>query len=392
MPFPSRPLPVIGLRIHPSPHPFVRRGLVSERPDGLPATGLVSARGPDGETLGEGFWNGTSDIAFRRLSVGEAPFDEAALGAALERAVARRRRLPGLTAGDAWRVIHAEGDGLSGLIVDRYRDVLMVQFHSAGWLLLEEPLLAALHGLLGTRHHRVGLDERLARLEGVRPRTVVSAEAPQRLRIAEHGVRYAVDLAEGHKTGFFLDQRENRQRLIGLCRGASVLDLCCYTGAFGLAAKVAGGAEDLTGVDLDEQALEVARENAKLNQARARFVHADAFDWLRQIGPTGRRFDVVILDPPRLVAGRAEDADGRRRYSDLNRLAMGVVAPGGLLVTCSCSGALARAEFVEIVRSAGRRAGRQATILWDSGAAADHPVALECPETEYLKTLWLSLA
>lgn len=391
MTWPTR-LHEIGLRTHPSPHPFVRRGLVSERPPGLPGSALVTARVPDGSALGDGFWNGFSDIAFRRLTDGDVRFDEAALGSALDRAIALRRAVPGLTDGDAWRVVHAEADGLSGLIVDRYRDVLVIQFHSAGWLLLEQPLLAALHERLGTRHHRLVFDERTARLEGSRPYDSVSPQCPSRLRITEHGVRFGVDLAGGHKTGFFLDQSENRRRLAGMVAGRSVLDLCTYSGGFALAAKVAGGADEVIGVDLDEQALAVASDNAKLNQVRLKLVHADAFDWLRQVGGTGKRFEVVVLDPPKLVSGQRDETDGRRRYGDLNRLAMSVVAEGGLLVTCSCSGALQRQEFLEIVRTSARRVGRAAAILADPGAAADHPVGLECPETEYLKTLWLRLA
>ncbi|RKY21355.1 MAG: class I SAM-dependent rRNA methyltransferase [Planctomycetota bacterium] len=382
---------MISLRTHPSPHPFVRKGLVAERPPGLASPALVGAVDPVGEHLGEGFWNERSDIAWRRLTRADEVFDEAALVAAIDRAARLREALPGVAEGDACRVVHAEGDGLSGLIVDRYKDVLVLQFHSAGWLLLEQPLLAALHARLGTRHHRVILDERTARLEGVRPREVLSQGVPERLRISEHGVRYQVDFSSGHKTGFFLDQRENRLLLTSLVQDATVLDACCYSGGFGLAALVAGGAAEVTGVDLDEGALALAKSNAKLNQVRAKYVHADAFDWMRQMGGQGRQFDVVVLDPPKLVAGKRDEFDGRRRYADLNRLAMDVVAPGGLLLTCSCSGALQRGEFLELVRTAARKAGRDATILADPGAAADHPVSLECPESEYLKTLWLRL-
>jgi 23S rRNA (cytosine1962-C5)-methyltransferase len=391
MPWPD-PAPVIGLRTHPSPHPFVRKGLVSDKPKGLPSPAVVAATDPTGELLGEGFWNDRSDIAWRRLTRGGEAFDEAGLAAALDRALALRASLPGVLDGDACRLVHAEGDGLSGLIVDRFKDVLVLQFHSAGWLLLEHALLRALHEKVGTSHHRVVLDERTARLEGVRPREVVSPGCPDRLRMQEHGVRYHVDLSGGHKTGFFLDQRENRLLLAALVEDKSVLDLCCYSGGFGLSALVAGGASDVTGVDLDEKALEVGRANAKLNQVRVKHVHADAFDWLRQAAGRGRRFEVVVLDPPKLVSGQRDVTDGRRRYADLNRLAMDVVAPGGLLVTCSCSGALQRTEFVELVRTAARKAGRDASILADPGAAADHPVSLECPESEYLKTLWLRLS
>lgn len=381
--------PVVDLRTHPSPHPFVRRGLVARAPR-VPDGSVVTIRSPEGVVLGDGFWNGVSDIALRRLTTGDVRFDRAALAAALDRALALRRSVPGLLeSGDAWRAVHAEGDELSGLVVDRYADVLAVELHSSGWLAWLDVLLPLLHERLGTRHHRISLSPRTARLEGCAPLDRSSDGCPRTLRIREHGVRWQLDLQTGHKTGFFCDQRDNRRALAAWVAGAEVLDCCCYTGGFGVAAAVLGQPAAVTGVDLDEEALAVARDNANLNQARVHLVHADAFDWLRQVGGAGRRFDVVVLDPPKFIPTRKDVETGRAKYHDLNRLALGVLKPGGLLLTCSCSGLLPREEFRELVTTAARKEGRRAALLASTGAGPDHPVLLNCPETEYLKALWL---
>ncbi|GJM20827.1 MAG: oxidoreductase [Planctomycetota bacterium] len=382
--------PLVTLKTHPSPHPFVRRGLVGTSANHLPERCVVRVAAPDGSPLGEAFWNARSDIALRRLTQGEQAFDLAALEASIERAVGLRESIPGLVDGSqAFRVIHSEGDALSGLVVDVFGDLLSVQLFSAGWLEILDELLALLHARCGTSHHNVEMSERVARLEGVRPLKKRSPGAPKALKIEEHGVRYHVDLRTGHKTGFFCDQRDNRHGLLSWVQGARVLDLCCYTGGFGITAATLGEVESVTAVELDEDALSVARNNAKLNQVRVSFVHADAFDWCRQTERNGTRFDVVVLDPPKFIPTHSEMQAGKGKYRDLNKLAMELVEPGGMLLSCSCSGLLGRDEFLELLRSAGRRANRQVSILGHSGAGPDHPVALECPETEYLKAVWM---
>jgi 23S rRNA (cytosine1962-C5)-methyltransferase len=385
----SKP-PVVELKTYPSPHPFVRRGLVGARPKNLAASQVVTVRVPGGDVLGDGFWNGTSDIALRLLTRGDVRFDRSALAVALDRAVSLRESSPGLTSStNAWRVVHSEADELSGLVVDRYGDTLVVQLFSGGWLPFIDLTLELLHERLGTRHHRVGMSRRVAELEGVTPVQLRSPDCPTSLRIQEHGVRYAVDLETGHKTGFFCDQRDNRRQLARYVSGGDVLDMCCYTGGFGLSAAVLGEPASVTAVDLDEDALVVARKNANLNQVRLTLVHADAFDWMRQIGQGSRRFDTLILDPPKFIPSRSESERGKGKYHDLNRLALRLLRPGGLLLTCSCSGLLPRETFVELLRTAARKEHRQARILASGGPGLDHPVGLECPETDYLKTLWM---
>jgi len=389
---PSFPAPagVVELKVHPSPHPFVRKGLVARRPRGLPGQALVTVRTPEGSILGDGFWNERSDIALRRLTAGDVRFDAEALERSVDRAVTLRESIPGLTSeSDAWRVVHAEGDELSGLVVDRFGDALVLELHSAGWVPLIDAVTGALHRRLGTRHHKVVLSERTARLEGIDALDRSSPGCSRRLRVTEHGVRFAVELAGGHKTGFFCDQRDNRRRFAAQTEGADVLDLCCNSGGFSLAAAVRGRPASVTAVDLDEDALELARRNANLNQVRVSLVHADAFDWLRQMGRGDRRFDAIVVDPPKFIPTRRDEKTGQAKYHDLNRLAVRLLRPGGLLLTCSCSGLLERTAFADLLRVALRKEGRRGRIVAVTGASPDHPVHLECPESEYLKALWM---
>ncbi len=382
--------PVVDLTMHPSPHPFVRRGLVRSRLAGLPPTDLVTVRAPGGEILGDAFWNSQSDISLRRLTTGDVRFDREFLAAAVDRAVNLREGIPGLTENsEAWRVVHSEGDELTGLVVDRYRDVLVLELFSAGWLSWLDELLPILHERLGTEHHHVSMGERIARLEGVKRVSTRSRGCPKSLRVREHGVRWQIDLVKGHKTGFFCDQREHRKEVAAYAEGGDLLDVCCYTGGFAVTSAVLAKPASVTAVDLDETALETAKTNANLNQARVGFVHADAFDWMRQIGQGDRRFDVVVVDPPKFIPTRKDVEKGHGKYHDINRLAVKLVKPGGLLVTCSCSGLLSRETFTDLVRTAIRKERRQARVIRFSGAAPDHPVLLECPETDYLKTLWM---
>jgi 23S rRNA (cytosine1962-C5)-methyltransferase len=204
------------------------------------------------------------------------------------------------------------------------------------------------------------------------------------VKIREHGIRYEVDFAQGHKTGFFCDQRENRRRFARLTGGKRVLELCSYTGGFSLNARILGGASDVIGVDLDEHAVEQAKRNANLNQARVNFVHCDAFTWARQMQKNGERWDVVLLDPPKLVFDREDPDGGYRKYEDLNIIGLSLVRPGGIFVTCSCSGMVDEERFERVVIKAAHRQGKRLQFLETTGAGPDHPVMSNCPESRYL--------
>ncbi len=344
----------------------------------------------NGRFFGNGLFNPNSRVPLRVLHHGENPVPESYLFTLLDRALDLRLAtldLPSQT--DAFRAIHSDGDSLGGLIVDKFGDVLSVQVHSLGIWRRLPALLARLHARLGTSRVVVDVDPTAARNEGIRPDQIAS-DPVRNVRIREHGIRYEVDFATGHKTGFFCDQRENRKALARWTEGKRVLDLCCYTGGFSLAAKIAGKAAEVTGVDLDENVIAQARRNANLNQERIEWVHCDAYAYARQMRKDGKKFDVVILDPPKLVDGRDEidREEGFIRYEDLNSLGIVITEPAGLLVTCSCSGQVSAEDFERLVVRAAHRVGRKLQFLDRTGAGMDHPVMSNCPESRYLKLLW----
>jgi 23S rRNA (cytosine1962-C5)-methyltransferase len=350
---------------------------------------LVRVITMDGEPVGYGLWNPRAEATVRMLSWADRPDQRSWWGERFDQAVALRRDLLQLDqTGDAYRLIHAEGDGLPGIVVDRYHDVLSVEAFTLGMYQRAEAIAQSLASRLGVPHWVVRPGPYTLEQEGFAAEGFSSPHAPQKVRITEHGVQYELSPSAGHKTGFFCDQRDNRLQLRGLCPGQSVLDLCCYTGGFALNAA-AGHAREITAVDLDEQAIQLARRNAQLNKASLKFVHADAFAYMRDMQRNGRTYQVVILDPPKLIHGRDEAADGQSKYYDLNRLATSLVAPGGLLLTCSCSGLFSMEDFTRTVRAAAGE--RRPRLLRRSGAAADHPIALGNLESEYLKCLWLQM-
>lgn len=364
------------------------RMLGAVSPDAV-AGGLIHVYDKNGELFGGGFWNPRSRTPLRMLRHGSEPLTEEDLREALRRAVAWRREDCVLDAAtSAYRVVHGDSDGLGGLICDRYGDVLSLEVSCLGvWLRLPE-WLPLLHELCGTTRHHVSVDEGIARMEGIDPAQCPESAPVHRVRIAEHGVQFEVDFDKGHKTGFFCDQRDNRKKLAQFCAGKRVLDLCCYTGGFSIAAKTLGGAAEVTGVDLDENAVAQAKRNANLNQARVNFVHADTFTYARQMQANGEKFDVVVLDPPKLINGKDDYEDGFAKYHDMNKVVLPLVKEGGLFVTNSCSGLLRVEDFEALVIRVAHRLGRRLQILDRTGPGMDHPVMSNYPEGRYLKALW----
>ncbi len=350
---------------------------------------VVAAYDRGGRYFGQGFWHDRSQIALRMLTWEARPVDDAFFGERIATAVDWRGQIMA-GAGDTnvCRLVHAEGDALSGLIAERYAEWIAIEVFSLGVFKRLELIKRLLAEKTRLQRFVVRADERIERLEGFSVTPQLSDEMPDTLEIREHGVRFRVDLRSGHKTGFFCDQRDNRLRLAGLCNGRHVLDTCCYTGGFGIYAMKLGQAASVTGVDLDEAAIELAKRNANLNQVRIHHAHSDVFTYFRQMQTAGHRFDVVVLDPPKFIASREEFDDGSRRYVDLNTLAMTVLKPGGLLVTCSCSGPVGWSDFEGIVHAAAGRAQRAIQLVDRSGAGPDHPIMSNCPESEYLKVVW----
>ena len=376
-------------------NPAVYPNMISAVSRDAAAGDLIHVMDKDGQPFGTGFFNPRAKIPLRVLQHGAEPLTEADLDARLERAVLLRRdalKLDAVT--NAYRVVFSDGDGLSGLTVDRYADTLSIEVTTLGvWKRLRR-WLPKIHELLGTTQHVIQVDPEVAQIEGMRMADVpeIDDPAPATVRIQEHGIRYQVNFPDGHKTGFFCDQRDNRLRFGQLVAGKRVLDLCCYTGGFALAAKLIGKCEDVTAVDLDEKSIASARKNADINQVRLSLTQSDAFVWGRQMIANGELWDAVVLDPPKFLFSRepeSEDAKkARNKYYDLNAVALQLVKPGGLFVTCSCSGLLSLEEFEEIVCRAAHRNKRKLQILDRTGAGMDHPVMSNCPDGRYLKVIW----
>ncbi|MCD8482663.1 MAG: class I SAM-dependent rRNA methyltransferase [Verrucomicrobia bacterium] len=372
-------------------HPAVFDGMI-KKVDPLARDGdEVMLYSKEGQYLGTGLWNQKATIAVRVYSTDpDEVLDDNFFIQRLHRAMDLRCKDLNLDAStDAFRVIHGEGDGLSGCTIDKFRDCVVGEvFSKALWRRIPN-WIPVLHQRLGTRFHHFSMPSDIAakeKLKKVQP--VVSDPFPDKIKITENGIRYWVDFSTGHKTGFFCDQRENRKKLIPFCQGKRVLDLCCYSGGFALSAKLGGQAAEVTGVDLDEAAIAVAKRNANLNQARIKWVHADAFSYARQMVENNNQWDVVICDPPKFWLSRDGEREAIGKYNDLNKLAAQLVAPGGLLVTCSCSGLLSMDLFQMTVIKAVHRLGRRLQILDYTGAGADHPVWSSALDTRYLKVLW----
>lgn len=369
-------------------HPCIYPAMIQAASADAKPGALVTIYNKAGEPFGAGLYNPKARVPLRVFHHGADVVDEQLFVRLLDRALELRLdllRLPAAT--DAFRVVHSDGDGLSGLVIDRYADVLSIEVHSLGVHQRLPQWLPDLHRRLGTRHAFVEIDPLIARIEGI-PLERSPRRHPPPARILEHGVRFEVNFEHGHKTGFFCDQRENRRHFARWTAQRRVLDLCCYTGGFALAAKVAGHAAEVTGVDLDETAIAQARRNANLNQVRIDWVHCDAFSYARQMQRNSRHWDAIVVDPPKLIASREDFEEGLRKYEDINQLASYLAAPNALLVSCSCSGRLMAEDFEQLVIRAAHRAGRRLQILDRTGAAEDHPVLSNCPEGRYLKVLW----
>jgi 23S rRNA (cytosine1962-C5)-methyltransferase len=373
-------------------HPWVFSGAIAHVV-GEPLGGdTVEVRDAAGERLALAAYSPSSQIRVRvwTFDAGES-VDAAFFGIRLRRALALRAELPASKHTNALRLVHGESDGLPGLVVDRYGDVLVAQFLSAGTERWRDAILDALVELTGCEAVYEHSDAEVRKIEGLGPRVgfVRGDRSAARCAIVEHGLNFRVDVEQGQKTGFFLDQRENRQRVRALAAGREVLDGFSYTGGFSICA-LAGGAKRITAIESSAPAIEVARENLAANPleaTRVEFVQADVFAHLRVLRDRGARFGLIVLDPPKFAPTAAQAKNAARAYKDINLLAFKLLAPGGLLATFSCSGGVPAELFQSIVAGAALDAGVQAKIIERFTAAADHPVALEFPEGEYLKGL-----
>ncbi len=387
-PLPGEKLPVVEVRA-PIMHPFLYRKRLGQFPNSAaPGDWVQLMVGRD--IFGWGLFNPHAEIAVRMLQPGLKQPNDDWWAAKCRAAVSLRRDLLQLDkVTNAYRVIHAEADGLSGLVVDKLGDCLVIEAYTIGMYQRAEALADILAPLTDTQHVILRCAPATDLHEGFTADTTGSDAAPVKVTVQEFGTQFKIDFTGGHKTGFYCDQRENRQRFASLCKGRSVLDACCYTGGFAIQAKRLGDAGEVTGVELDEAAMQMARENARLNNVKAQFVQADAFAYLRDMYRNDKKYDAIVLDPPKLIRTREETSEAKRKYFDLNRLALQLAAPEAVLLTCSCSGMLTADEFTQMVFTAAHDVGRSVQLLVRSGAAPDHPIGGQCPESEYLKTLLL---
>jgi 23S rRNA (cytosine1962-C5)-methyltransferase len=383
-------------------HPWVFSGAI-ERIEGEVADGdVVEVRDAGRNWLARGYLNRRSQIAVRLLTWRQDEvIDRDFWRRRLERAIAARRALADDPATTAYRLVHAESDYLPGLIVDRYgvgarspRPYLVVQFLTLGVERRRDELVGLLVDLVdGVRgvYERSDVEVRAKEGLGKRAGSLWGEEPPELVEVLENGHRFLVDVRRGHKTGFYLDQRENRARLLDFCAGAEVLDAFAYSGGFGVYAA-AGGAKTVTLVESSAPALALARRNLALvgqafQPANVEYAEGDVFSVLRGYRAQGAKFGVVVLDPPKFARSEREVERAARAYKDINLLAFQLLRPGGVLFTCSCSGAVSADLFQMIVFGAAVDAKRDAQVIGHLAQGSDHPVALTFPEGAYLKGL-----
>lgn len=371
-------------------HPWVFSGAVG-RVVGAPTKGdIVRVTDADGRFVGWGLYNAESQIVARLFSwEEEAPDEETLWRERIQRAVRLRREVLRLDeATDACRLVYSDSDGLPGLIVDRYAEALAVQFLTAGMALRRGKILDLLQEILSPVGIFESGDEEAEAKEGIpSARGVARGRVPEGpVEVHADGMRFLVELRAGQKTGFYLDQRENRLTAARYMKGRTVLDAFCYTGAFGIAACRLGRAAGVVALDGSQPALDLARRNFDLNGiAPSETVCGQVSVELRKLKSAGRRFGAVILDPPKFARTRDGMARAMRAYRDANLMAMQLLEPEGVLVTCSCSGHVSPDDFLMMLNDAANEAGVLLQVLERRGQSADHPVIASCPETAYLK-------
>jgi 23S rRNA (cytosine1962-C5)-methyltransferase len=371
-------------------HPWVFSGSIATV-EGTPALGdTVLLDASDGAPLASAAWSPESKIRARVWSFDpDEVIDTAFFKGRVDTAIRARDELLD-SAHNACRLIHGESDGIPGFVADRYGDVVVVQVLAAGAERWRETLIDALGESTGCAavYERSNVDVRA--LEGMSPREgLVRGTMPSSVRMIEDGLRFVVDAVHGQKTGFYLDQRDNRKRIRALAAGRDVLNCFCYTGGFTVAA-LAGGAKSVLSIDSSAEALALGRENVAANaldSMRAEWRDADIFTELRKLRDGARAFDLIVLDPPKFAPTAQHAEKAARAYKDINLLALKLLRPRGLLATFSCSGGISADLFQKIVAGAALDARADAVVIEHFEASSDHPVALNFPQGDYLKGL-----
>ena len=370
-------------------HPWVLASAIARTTGEVADGDVVDLVSDSGKFIARGLYNSQSRIRVRLYTWDNTqPIDDALLRGRLQSAVTWRATL-GLDDSDgAARLVYSEADGLSGLVVDRYAGWLSIQVTALAMARRLDALVDALSELVQPRGIFVRTEKGAATAEGIRLRDGLYRGEPSdgTTFIVENGIRYGIDLAEGQKTGFYLDQRDNRLAAARYLRNRRVLDMFCYSGGFSLNAAVHGAAREVLGIDTSQKAVALASANAELNGlTNVRFEAGDCFETLETLSRQGEKFGAVVLDPPKFARSRSAVGDALRAYHRINRLAVDVLEPDGILVTCSCSAHVLRDDFHNMLLGVAERTGRDLQVLEARGAAPDHPVGVTCLESEYLK-------
>ncbi len=372
-------------------HPWIFRGQALKTPAGIKAGDIVTIVNGQGEFVGRGYYNPASEITIRLLTFKDEPIDAAFLQKRVEDAVARRSFLSGLT--DARRLVFSEADGLPGLIVDQYKDTIVFQVSTLGMERMKEGVLKALADTVCPEFIYEKSDSPFRKIEGLK--TIKKwwlYDGETNVEIHEGAAKFIVDIANGHKTGFYLDQRRSRAALKEISRGKTVLDLFCYTGGFSVNAAL-GGAKTVVGVDIKPEWLALAGKNAALNGVsdKIEWREGDVFDILNDIPVSGEKFDIIVLDPPSFVKEKKSVISAAKGYKELNTLAMRSLSEGGTLCTFSCSYNMSNDIFSDVIKASAAESGKNLAVLKRCHQDKDHPIVRSIPQTEYLKGYFLKV-
>lgn len=365
-------------------HPWIFRSDIARVEGEFTPGDVVKVATNRGKVLGMAMYNPASQISLRMMRYEERPVDRDFIFRQVEKAIAYRKTFADL---HSCRLIFAESDGLPAMIADAFGDVIVIQCLALGMERFKGDVVDALVELCSPKGIYERNDVPVRELEGLpQQKGLLYGTVPDRVEMVENGVRFLVDVKDGQKTGFFLDQKENRRAIAPFVKGGEVLDCFTHTGSFALHAGYYGAAK-VTGVDISAHACDVARENAALNglEDRVHFVEANAFDYLREQWDQKTRYDVVVLDPPAFTKTRAAVAGATRGYKEINLRALKLIRPGGYLVTCSCSQHVSPAAFMDIVKDSAKDARVRLRQVEYRTQGKDHPVLLSAPETQYIK-------
>ncbi len=371
-------------------HPWIFKSQLAKVDSAIKPGDIISITDDSGKFIDRGYYNPKSEIAVRLLTFSDEPIDRKFFHDRITVAVKKREHLKNIT--NAYRAVFSEADGLPGLIIDVYNDTAVFQALTLGMDKFKPQIADVIDDVLKPKYIYEKSASPFRKLEDLKD--VIGwwgDEGKGIVEIFEGKVKFLVDIINGHKTGFYLDQRKSRMALENIAKGKKILDLFCYTGGFAVSAACFGAAKVL-GADIKEDWLKMARENAALNGAGvgAEFVKADAFDMLKKINDSGEKFDIIILDPPSFLKKRESLASAVKGYAGINTLAMKALADGGILATFSCSHSMPNNVFADMLKAAVAVAKKKFTILKRCHQAEDHPIVRTIPETEYLKGYFLS--